>query len=159
MRCANCHTEDSFALKQREIKGGATQIVYQCEVCGRADGGPVSQSRVPDWRSLPRWDNSIQKRYSRKRAEAVAAASAHERERFFAWYNEYLKSPGWRERRQKVIARCGGLCEGCRDAEATQVHHLTYSHVGREMLYHLVALCDECHEQAHIPNDEMDGDA
>lgn len=68
---------------------------------------------------------------------------------WWAWYNDYLNSDAWRAKRRKVLDRCGGLCEGCRNAPVNQVHHLTYAHVGDELLYELVGLCVDCHERAH----------
>jgi hypothetical protein len=68
---------------------------------------------------------------------------------WWAWYNEYLNTDVWKARRRKVMDRCRGLCEGCREHPVTQVHHLTYAHVGDELLYELVGLCDACHEKAH----------
>jgi hypothetical protein len=68
---------------------------------------------------------------------------------WWAWYNDYLQSDDWKLKRRKVYDRCRGLCEGCRDRPVTQVHHLTYAHVGDELLYELVGLCDDCHEKAH----------
>jgi 5-methylcytosine-specific restriction endonuclease McrA len=66
-------------------------------------------------------------------------------------YNKYLQSDDWKAKRGKVLERCDGLCEGCREAPATQVHHLTYNHVGDELLYELVGICDACHERVHEP--------
>lgn len=68
---------------------------------------------------------------------------------WWAWYNEYLNSDAWKARRRKVMDRCRGLCEGCRDHPVTQIHHLTYDHVGDELLYELVGLCDACHDRTH----------
>jgi hypothetical protein len=68
---------------------------------------------------------------------------------WWTWYNSYLQSDDWKVKRRKVYDRCRGLCEGCRDRPVTQVHHLTYVHVGDELLYELVGLCDDCHEKAH----------
>lgn len=68
-------------------------------------------------------------------------------------YREHLASPAWRAKRQKVLERAAGLCEGCRQAlptgSAVHVHHLTYEHLGDELLYELVALCVPCHQKAH----------
>lgn len=64
-------------------------------------------------------------------------------------YAEYLRSEEWFGRRTKVMDRCNGLCEGCREAEAVDVHHLTYEHVTEEFLFELVALCAGCHERIH----------
>ena len=76
-----------------------------------------------------------------------------EREEWFTWYNTYLASPQWRKKRAAVLARANGTCEGCRQSPPTQVHHLTYENVGDELLYQLVALCDDCHERAHLKSE------
>jgi 5-methylcytosine-specific restriction endonuclease McrA len=68
---------------------------------------------------------------------------------FWEWYSEYLNSAEWQLVRAKVMARCRGFCEGCGEARATQVHHLTYAHVGEEFLFELVGLCDACHDRIH----------
>lgn len=64
-------------------------------------------------------------------------------------YAEYLNSEEWWQRRTRVLERSNGLCEGCRNDEATDVHHLTYAHAGDEFLFELVALCAPCHERIH----------
>lgn len=64
-------------------------------------------------------------------------------------YAAYLMTPAWRARRDKVLKRAGGMCEGCGDRPAVQVHHLTYRRIFREMLFDLRAVCRECHEQIH----------
>lgn len=66
-----------------------------------------------------------------------------------ARYSAYLLTPGLRARRAKVLHRAGGKCEGCLERPATQVHHLTYEHVGDELLFELVAICDVCHSKIH----------
>jgi len=53
-----------------------------------------------------------------------------------------------------VLERDLRLCQGCRQRPATQVHHQTYRRVGREMLFDLVAVCDECHDAIHEGGDE-----
>jgi DnaB-like helicase N terminal domain len=65
------------------------------------------------------------------------------------WYQNYLRSDEWRAKRRLVMDRCGGLCEGCRNAPVSEVHHLTYEHVGDELLFELVGLCRECHQRVH----------
>lgn len=54
-------------------------------------------------------------------------------------YGEYLQSEDWWERRNLVMERAAGRCEGCRKAEPVDVHHLTYEHVTHEFLFELVA--------------------
>lgn len=66
------------------------------------------------------------------------------------WYREvYLLSEEWKIKRQKVINRCNNICEGCGEKKVTQVHHITYDHIGNELLFELVGLCDDCHSIAH----------
>src|SRR5687768_778426 len=70
-------------------------------------------------------------------------------ERFQEWYKKYLASDDWKIKREAVLQRAGGFCEGCRSRMATQVHHLTYQHVGYEYLWELVAICRPCHDRLH----------
>jgi hypothetical protein len=65
------------------------------------------------------------------------------------WYTEYLQTDAWKERRRLVLQRTGGLCEGCRQEPASEVHHLSYNHVGNEFLWELVAICRWCHARYH----------
>jgi 5-methylcytosine-specific restriction endonuclease McrA len=64
-------------------------------------------------------------------------------------YAEYLQSDVWREKRHQALERDEWTCQGCLERPATQVHHLTYDHVGAELLFELVSVCDDCHERAH----------
>ena len=82
-------------------------------------------------------------------------------ERTREWWDRYrahLASPAWQSKRQKVLERAAGFCEGCRSPffsrSVIHVHHLTYEHMGDELLYELVALCVPCHQKAH-PHKEI----
>ena len=64
-------------------------------------------------------------------------------------YQAYLQTEGWERTREKVLKRAGYICEGCRERPATQVHHLNYKDPrGEELLWNLVAVCDQCHKVA-----------
>jgi hypothetical protein len=65
------------------------------------------------------------------------------------WYADYLQSDAWLERRRLVLQRAHGICEGCRSAPASEIHHLSYQHVGHEFLWELVAICRECRTRWH----------
>lgn len=74
-------------------------------------------------------------------------------------YEEYMQGPIWREKRRRVLERCGRLCEGCLERRAVEVHHLRYPErvqpgsrewVMREKLYDLVGLCERCHGEVHL---------
>jgi len=73
-------------------------------------------------------------------------------------YGEYLCSPEWQHRRSLVMTRAAGMCEGCGQRRATQVHHLRYPRncwpgsaewVAQEKLFDLRAICGSCHDDVH----------
>jgi hypothetical protein len=75
-------------------------------------------------------------------------------------YNAYLQSPEWRAKRAKVMRRANGMCEGCGERPAVQVHHLRYplwcmpgspEWITQEKLFHLRAICISCHTDVHPP--------
>lgn len=62
-------------------------------------------------------------------------------------YERYIHSADWRktaEERMKIDHHTCCVCGG----RATDVHHLTYDHLGSEPMDDLVSLCRECHNQA-----------
>lgn len=66
-------------------------------------------------------------------------------------YDAYLTSDTWRAK------RANGLCEGCGERRATQVHHLSYPSawpgtdewIAQEKLFDLRAICTGCHTDIH----------
>jgi len=65
-----------------------------------------------------------------------------------ARYTEYLKSEGWKEKREAIFEKSNGECERC-GAPAEHVHHLTYDRLGNEDEEDLEALCRPCHWKEH----------
>lgn len=141
-----CKHEDC-AVRARTISGGSTQYCYQCLRCGSRVGTAISRASVqghpPPFNEglLEHWKS--QERIARERLEDKYKAS------FWDDYSTYLRSPEWVKKRQLVMRRSDGVCEGCMEAEAVHVHHLTYEHVGNELLFELVALCETCHHVCH----------
>lgn len=140
-------------LRSKSIKGGATQIVRVCVRCGLQFGGPVSKKSVPNPDAIPELGGLNDRDFYDQRLAVWRAKQlefyqkqAVEGERDYA---QYLQSPEWKAKRQLVLQRSGGKCEGCWSADATQVHHLTYEHIYNEFLWELVAICNECHRRAH----------
>jgi 5-methylcytosine-specific restriction endonuclease McrA len=81
-----------------------------------------------------------------------------ERVHWSSMYGEYLQSPIWQSKRTKVLGRAQGVCEGCGERRATQVHHLRYPQgcwpgsdewLAQEKLFDLRAICRACHEDVH----------
>jgi 5-methylcytosine-specific restriction endonuclease McrA len=138
-----------------------TEVRWQCVYCG-AQCGVVKKQSIPPAQlaALPPWEPDRQTEWYRARGELrQGRQEAREalrqqllngkRAEWRQWYENYLASPEWREKRLLVLARASRLCEGCRLAVASEVHHTTYDHVGDELLFELVALCEECHQRTH----------
>lgn len=64
-------------------------------------------------------------------------------------YQEYLKTPEWRERSRDCKARAGWRCSRCGSRKDLQAHHLTYARLGQERPGDLECLCDTCHRGEH----------
>lgn len=133
------------------IAGGAKQTRRECLFCGDVFGNPLPQQS-----NLPRWDAerfaaALEKNTAAKKAIFARHAELQKKDLKDrrAEHAAYLQSPEWREKRRLVLDRAKGMCDGCRVNRATQVHHLTYRHWGRELLFELVALCDGCHALCH----------
>ncbi|MGO9461359.1 MAG: HNH endonuclease [Rhodomicrobium sp.] len=151
-------------LRQKRNRGGALQYISQCLDCGRAVGLFLKHS--PELEKVPTWDDQIEDDYHANRERRrKAILQKHVRiqrtrsEGFWREYNAYLESKEWREKRERVLKRENGQCEGCGIKPATQVHHRTYAHVFNEFLFELVAVCDDCHEQLHLDDSEHKGPA
>jgi len=71
------------------------------------------------------------------------------------YYSKYLRSKGWKARREEVLDRTsttkGGekRCHICLEHNLLHIHHLTYDRVGEEDKKDLVALCPSCHKTFH----------
>lgn len=141
------------ALRKRVVRGGAVQYVYQCQRCGEPRNQPLAKVKAIEacgGTEPPPFDDNIQADWRQRRSEAGKAVKERfSRSAFFADYDEYLNSAAWAKRRSAVLKRARGVCEGCGECLPTQVHHLTYEHVGLEFLFELVAVCDACHERLH----------
>ena len=149
-------------LTRRTYSNGVVHAIHQCLRCGESVGGSVARAKLPkpidallpwDENLRTQWRHQREAHYKRWRGQKEAEQQAQSSQ-WWAQYNAYLNSPEWRAKRAAVMNRAGGLCEGCRDARATQVHHLTYTHAGHsfaggEFLWELVAVCDECHDRIH----------
>jgi hypothetical protein len=65
-------------------------------------------------------------------------------------YYQYLESYEWRQKRDAVFLRQSGICQGCECEPIEEVHHMTYTHLFDEPLFHLVGLCCNCHRKTHF---------
>jgi len=61
----------------------------------------------------------------------------------------YRLSDAWRELAGRVKERDNMACVICAKERMLEVHHLTYTDVGKEPMHHLVTLCHDCHHAIH----------
>jgi len=130
----------------------------QCQDCGAAVGNAVSKidaEKENGARPALPFDEAFYERGQRREADhQQARLAAHQAKRtaWWQWYDRYLQSPEWRDKRYRVLRRAKGVCEGCLLFPAAHIHHTTYAHVGNELLFELVALCEGCHDRVHEDN-------
>lgn len=150
------------AVRYRTRSNGTGAYVIQCLSCGREVRAVSKQSNevIRLTERIP-FDEELKVAYQQRQRDLWAK---RERERederarkdteWWRFYNAYLLTPTWRAKRAAVLDRAAGLCEGCRLNPATQAHHLTYDHVGNELLFELVAICGACHRRLHPEMDD-----
>lgn len=149
----NC-LHEHHELRYKPDKNGKPRYNRQCLACGSPFGSRVRAADVPDADRVPKWDCDLPRRVWTEYHERLNSYRNRElqaaRSRWNAhYYQIYLPSREWKERRKLVMLRAQGICEGCRLCPATDVHHLTYQNVGEEFLFQLVALCRPCHDRLH----------
>lgn len=129
-------------------------IGRQCLDCGgHADGGRwMRHSDFLDPASLPEWKQTAAAAVDTDRIALVGPRDSVRRPRYEdrVEYERYLASELWLRRREKVLERDGGRCQGCLSRPAVEVHHLTYRNLYCEFAFELVALCRACHERVHV---------
>jgi hypothetical protein len=113
----------------------------------------------------PSWDATREDEYSDvRRNQRSAILQKHVRKQkngddgFRRKYDLYLEGPVWAAKRAAVLKRANYICEGCLTNKATQIHHLTYDHIFKELLFELVAVCTDCHARIHAVNETDSAD-
>ena len=82
------------------------------------------------------------------RKNILVSVQKQKKEDWWGWYNEYLKSEKWADKRKKILKR-DPLCQACLESKSQQVHHLTYDHAGDEFMFELMGVCIPCHKKIH----------
>jgi hypothetical protein len=147
--CTHLQTE----LRRWTNANGAVVIQAQCLSCGERHGNQLGGR---DRSTYPEADLLLREWWRARERRAIEAIrirhidmTAQKLAEQLDGREAYMVSEAWRQKRAKVLQRCGGICEGCADAPAVEVHHLTYDHFGDELLFELVGLCAACHKKAH----------
>lgn len=134
-------------LRRRRLSNGVLVVASQCIRCGRSHGNVSKKGR--DLSALPAWDDSLGERWWNEYRQHWQSQREAKNHSWWEKYESHMRSEKWQDLRRRVLKRAGGICEGCGERKAVQVHHLTYERLGDEMLFDLVAVCLACHEKIH----------
>lgn len=149
--------DHNFILCRRVLSNLSVQYGNQCQTCGTWNAVKKKSLMPQEMLNAPDFDDSISIAYFEKRQEeyrkdfsaSVIDRMVELREKNAKWwadYNEYLRSDKWRDKRARVLERDARICQACLKRSATQVHHKTYDHVFDEPLFDLISICDVCHD-------------
>ena len=158
-------THERQELRRGTNNAGMPVIRMQCLDCGLRIGNAVK--RTTDADRIPEFDDAKNEAHEAARKAdknkidqkyldiQLRRWKGHEKggEYYTQAREAYMNSPAWKDLRRLVMERAQGLCEGCRQADAAEVHHLSYEHLGHEFLFELVALCRDCHSRYHAKGD------
>ena len=146
--CPHAQREMRYSI----VSNGVKQYREQCLDCGELSNFvKKSDPRVMLATDIQPVDEALraqkrQEHWERLRQEQVARQEQYQH----AWwqsYNAYLATPLWQQKRQLALKRDAFLCQACRMNKATQVHHLSYDHLGDEPLFELTSICKPCHDR------------
>lgn len=154
-----CDHSGPTELRKRTVKGGGVQFVKQCLRCGAATTNAFARHKAIEMNGgtePPPFDDSLEENWSQALKDGADQITGKYEKladfqlaEFHNWYDVYLASDAWAHKKSKVMQRANGMCEGCGDEKAQEVHHKTYKNVGDEFLFELVALCNTCHDRYH----------
>lgn len=139
-------------IRRRTRSNGTMAFVMQCLGCGHemrtvAKTDPLRTALIAP---PPEWDSTISERYYKDRTDRWKQEAENRKLERQRDYERYLNSVEWRERSTRRLMvdqhQCQARLSGCLRT-ATQVHHLSYTHLGNEPLFDLISVCRTCHEQ------------
>lgn len=146
-----CIHERSSYVKY--LIGGSFRVQNVCQVCHKLHGTFIKQSgldleniKTIDKEKYNFWYTEQNEKFNKRYSWLLNIKKEKEQKEWFDKHNQYLKSNEWLEKREMVLRRDNYLCQSCLKSKATQVHHLNYNHWGKEPLFDLISVCDECHE-------------
>ena len=143
----NCQHKNK-EVRKMEMKNNKCHVAYQCLDCGDRIGDWLPQKGI-NIEGLPSWNPDIRQQYHEDQQEKTRQDFETKQLKRHKEYEKYIHSPEWKERRDRVMKRCGYLCECCLLRKAAHVHHTTYANIRNEMLWELRGVCIKCHEWIH----------
>lgn len=153
-RCTHGRQE----VRRRTYSNGVAHFVMQCMTCGsQVRSMPKEEAMRLGGIVAAAFDDDLQEQWREKRAaywreyrESRESAYREQQEQRRESYRLYLLSEKWRRTRERRLAmdrwQCQARMDGCL-RKASEVHHLTYDHLGDEPLFDLISVCPECHRR------------
>jgi len=137
-------------LRRMETDGGSVQYKLQCTVCGKP-GNAIAYAQITAAQRMaaPPYNRTLREQFYQEQADRRQQQRRTGTDAWLEWYTQYLQSDIWQGKRNLVFRRAGRVCEACGITMATNIHHLTYAHVGAEPLFDLAAVCQSCHDEIH----------
>ena len=162
-----CNYDHEWEYRYHYSEGGVLQLFNQCTECGkkRDKGGSLKHSTIDNFKQkiirgeINKFDVDLFNKYNpsyqsyfnytniayyEKYKEDFIQREIDKKEREKR-YDEYLQSDKWKAIRLKVLKRDNNLCQGCLEAPAQDVHHITYDNFGDELMFELLSVCRDCH--------------
>jgi hypothetical protein len=108
-------------------------------------------------------ETALKRAKEKERSQAESEERKRQKEelkrQWGAAYDAYLQTTTCFHKRHLVLKRDGGICQGCGETQARQIHHLSYPNSGClpgsaewiacEKLFDLVSVCSSCHDDLH----------
>jgi hypothetical protein len=141
--------------------GRVRGVWRQCLDCGEKLERLSLRDFMPyQLRQMPRFDEERDRQLwqakSARRHELWEEVKEQRDARWWAFYEAYLNSPEWADKRRRVLERertvqqrPEPLRQGCWKRPGVQAHHLSYHNLGAEPLWELTLVCLVCHGHLH----------
>ncbi|MFA6168626.1 MAG: hypothetical protein WC700_18535 [Gemmatimonadaceae bacterium] len=150
------HKGKTFPVRRVKAVGTVTLQCHECGAHGETLGWKATGLMRAEFESLRQEDVKASeawstRHYSKIHEDNVAKAVA-QHDLFQESHDALTRTARWARVREEVLRRANYLCQCCRRARATQVHHTHYFTdaegrcVGGEQLWSFVALCARCHQ-------------
>jgi len=150
----SCDHSAETAIRRMIQRNNIAIVVRQCLTCGSNLGAIAKGSpEVLRLATIDPFDETISDDWRMQCQLYRETKQQREQEIRHKAYSDYINSPAWLRKRAMVLDRAGDVCEGCGVNRPVHVHHLTYAHLGDELLWELKAVCRRCHQKCHPDKD------
>jgi 5-methylcytosine-specific restriction endonuclease McrA len=168
----NCPIGHEWEYRYHYSEGGVLQLFSQCTTCGKkGQNSTLKHSTIDNFKEkvitgkINIFNVDLNNKYKSTWEEYRALSNiktlkytkihndkqTNSKQEWFKEHNEYLQTDQWKAIRLKVLKRDNFLCQGCLEAPATEVHHLSYAHWKNELMFELLSVCSNCHHnRIHI---------